>query len=284
MQCGNLLLIIAVVAPLMIGAGAAAAPPPSPAKPPHKLAALVEAAIREHPNHIEIVTFGNPRLAPVEVVRGKIGHPGAALARARPIYARAASGGTMEIVTFADRRQTAVTVLRGSPAVVAEPDLFAPGAAGSLGLFAAPDGPDLDRVAFAIDGAESSHGADPAMWRPDPEGPEGPMQVSAAAALDSGGGDRFDPIQNRRLGRDYLALLYRRYGNWPDAIAAYNWGPGNMDAWIGSGRPEIGLPLEVAHYRDRVLRDGEVRQPPPAPLTPDDREAVAVTSARITGE
>ena len=57
------------------------------------------------------------------------------------------------------------------------------------------------------------------------------------------------------LGRGYLALMYRRYGNWPDAIAAYNWGPGNMDAWIGSGRPSSGFPLGVERYRDRVLRD-----------------------------
>lgn len=48
----------------------------------------------------------------------------------------------------------------------------------------------LDRVANAVDGAESSHGNDMAMWRPDPSGPQGPMQVSEAAATDVGGGDR----------------------------------------------------------------------------------------------
>jgi hypothetical protein len=30
----------------------------------------------------------------------------------------------------------------------------------------------LDRVANAVDGAESSHGKDIAMWRPDPPGPK----------------------------------------------------------------------------------------------------------------
>jgi Transglycosylase SLT domain len=50
------------------------------------------------------------------------------------------------------------------------------------------------------------------------------MQVSEAAAIDVGGGNRFDLTQNRALGRAYLAQLYRRYKNWPDAIAAYNWG------------------------------------------------------------
>ena len=86
------------------------------------------------------------------------------------------------------------------------------------------------------------------------------MQVTAAAALDSGGGDRFDLITNRQLGRAYLARLYRRYGNWADAVAAYNWGPGNLDAWIARGRPAAGLPLSVEQYRDRVLRDGGMAQ------------------------
>jgi hypothetical protein len=111
----------------------------------------------------------------------------------------------------------------------------------------------LDRIAYAVDGAESGHGADPRMWRQDPDGPQGPMQVSAAAAADVGGGDRFDEQQNRVLGRAYLAHMYRRYGSWFDAVAAYNWGPGNMDSWISGGRPFDKLPLAVEQYRIRVL-------------------------------
>jgi Transglycosylase SLT domain len=117
-----------------------------------------------------------------------------------------------------------------------------------------PGGKDvLDRMALAIDGVESSYGSDPLMWRPDPDGPQGPMQISAAAAADAGGGDRFETVENRALGRAYLSGLYRRYGDWPDAIAAYNWGPGNMDAWIDRGRPPFDLPFSVALYRARVL-------------------------------
>ena len=111
----------------------------------------------------------------------------------------------------------------------------------------------LDRVAFAVEGAESNHGADPQMWSPDTNGPQGPMQVSAAAALDAGGGDRFDERENRALGRAYLAQMYRRYGSWPDAVAAYNWGPGHMDSWISGGRPFDKFPLAVEIYRIRVL-------------------------------
>jgi hypothetical protein len=111
----------------------------------------------------------------------------------------------------------------------------------------------LDRVAYAVDAAESSHGADPRMWRFDRDGPQGPMQVSTAAATDAGGGDRFDEMENRALGRAYLQRMFRRYGSWPDAVAAYNWGPGRLDDWISSGRLIDKLPLAVARYRTRVM-------------------------------
>jgi len=111
----------------------------------------------------------------------------------------------------------------------------------------------LDSIAYGVDGAESSHGGDPGMWRSEPNGPQGPMQVSAAAAADVGGGDRFDETENRALGRAYLAHMFRRYGSWPDAIAAYNWGPGHLDEWIGGGRPVDKFPATVDRYRNRVL-------------------------------
>lgn len=111
----------------------------------------------------------------------------------------------------------------------------------------------LDRIAYGVDGAESSHGGDPGMWRREPDGPQGPMQVSAAAAADVGGGDRFDETENRALGRAYLAHMFRRYGSWPDALAAYNWGPGHLDEWIGGGRPADKFPAAVERYRTRVL-------------------------------
>jgi Transglycosylase SLT domain len=111
----------------------------------------------------------------------------------------------------------------------------------------------VDRIAYGVDGAESSHGGDPRMWRSEPNGPQGPMQVSAAAAADVGGGDRFDETENRALGRAYLAHMFRRYGSWPDAIAAYNWGPGHLDEWIGGGRPAAKFPAAVERYRTRVM-------------------------------
>ncbi len=193
------------------------------------------------PDQVEVVTFSDPKFNPVRVLRGG--------ADTAPMPGSGVADRNIQTVSFADPRYQPVTVFRG-PAL------------GGLG-FRAPDidlfGPastaDLDRVAFAVDGVESSHGTDPGMWRAEPGGPQGPMQVSAAAASDLGGGDRFDLVQNRLLGRAYLARMFRRYGNWPDAIIAYNWGPGNVDWWIGGGRPADKLPLGVERYRNRVLHE-----------------------------
>jgi hypothetical protein len=110
-------------------------------------------------------------------------------------------------------------------------------------------------VAYAVEGAESSHANDAGMWRAALAGPQGPMQVSEEAAIDVGGGDRFDIDQNRAIGRAYIGLLHKRYGNWADTISAYNWGPSRVDGWIKEGRPEARLVADVANYVRRVLRD-----------------------------
>jgi hypothetical protein len=138
----------------------------------------------------------------------------------------------------------------------------APTFAGTIGSAPAPDlTAALDRVVVAVEGAESSHGADPAMWRADPDAPQGPMQVSAAAAADIGAGDRFDERQNRALGRAYLARMYHRYGSWPDAVAAYNWGPGHVSSWINGGRLPERFPAPVARYSSLVLaRSGLIEE------------------------
>jgi hypothetical protein len=121
---------------------------------------------------------------------------------------------------------------------------------------------DLDRIAVAVEGAESSHGRDPRMWRADWRGPQGPMQVSAAAALDIGGGNRFDLDENRVLGRAYLTRMYQRYGNWRDTLLAYNWGPGNLDLWIKAGRPFDGLNGGISSYVNRVLYESAANDDP----------------------
>ena len=298
MKCRNLLVMIAAVAAWSIASGPSAGAAASSKAKPRIAAERVRALIQRNSKNTQIVTFDDRRLPPVRIVRGSpkralgpatlgsvtlVSFPGSPMSPVRVVrggnafaaHSSFAAGvrpvqggdsGTTETISFIDPRELPVTVLRGSPVSWTGNARYAGAASAVFGLFPAATGGDLDRVAFAVDGAESSHGLDPGMWRPDFTAPQGPMQVSAAAASDVGGGDRFDLTQNRLLGRGYLALLFRRYGNWPDTIAAYNWGPGNMDGWIAAGRPAIGFPVEVERYRDRVLRDGGLAAAPGQPV------------------
>jgi hypothetical protein len=209
----------------------------------------------ELPTAIKILTFGDQVSRSVRTLKPGGDQPGAV--RSDSQISERPSGvtdRTIETVRFIDSRFQPVTVIKGS--------VFEPPAAE---LFSPATERDLDRIAFAVEGAESAHGTDPRMWRPEPNGPQGPMQVSLAAAMDVGGGNRFAEGENRALGRAYLDRLYRRYGNWPDAIAAYNWGPGKMDGWISAGRPVDKFPLEVERYRNYVLRHAALSEASAAP-------------------
>jgi hypothetical protein len=268
--------VAALVAAFGWGISAGSAAAREATKPPRNPAAIVTAYLAAYPQSAETVRFGHAGWAPVKVVRAGGWTPPAPAPRsapapsvetvtftdpnAKPVQVlrgesgrsapeRNPNGLTTEKISFADPAERPVTVIRG-PAVAVG---LSSGPGSGFDLFAPARAGDLDRVAFAVDGAESSHGADPGMWRADPGGPQGPMQVSLAAALDVGGGDRFDIRENRALGRAYLARLYRRYGNWADAVMAYNWGPAHVDLWIADGRPADRLPIEVEHYRNRVL-------------------------------
>jgi hypothetical protein len=168
------------------------------------------------------------------------------------------TGMMLVLVVMHDRVGSKATARRVASAAGAEANLLpAPTTIhpviGGAARFFPDSAPSLDRIAAAVDAAESDYGTNPRMKRADPDGPQGPMQLTAAAAADVGGGDRFDPGENRALGRAYLARLYRRYGRWADAIAAYNWGPRHMDAWIHQGRRGDRLPAAVARYTGLVL-------------------------------
>ncbi|MEX2209131.1 MAG: lytic transglycosylase domain-containing protein [Myxococcota bacterium] len=56
----------------------------------------------------------------------------------------------------------------------------------------------------------------------------------------------FEPEVNLRLGTRYLSLLYARYGDWNQALAAYNWGPGAIDKRLAEGES---LPVQ---YTNRI--------------------------------
>jgi soluble lytic murein transglycosylase-like protein len=74
----------------------------------------------------------------------------------------------------------------------------------------------------------------------------GEMLVREAGLEWTGPEMLFEPTLNIRLGTRYLATLHARYGNWKQALAAYNWGPGAIDKRLAGGES---LPVE---YSDRV--------------------------------
>lgn len=78
-------------------------------------------------------------------------------------------------------------------------------------------------------------------------GARGLMQLMPSTARSLGVSDPFDPEQNIMGGTRFLKDLLQRYGGSVDAaLAAYNWGPGNVDK-----RPDH-LPRETRDYLARV--------------------------------
>lgn len=90
-----------------------------------------------------------------------------------------------------------------------------------------------------------------------PKGARGVMQLMPGTMRDPGFGVR--PMQadteeeNRRVGQEYLDAMYRRYGDKEIALAAYNWGPGNVDKWLNSGADPKKLPAETRNYVAKVM-------------------------------
>jgi len=83
-----------------------------------------------------------------------------------------------------------------------------------------------------------------------PVGAQGLMQLMPATADDLGVENRFDPEQNLLGGSKYLKQLLDKYdGDLDHALAAYNWGQGNVD------RHGIeNIPNETRHYVAKVKK------------------------------
>ncbi len=81
-----------------------------------------------------------------------------------------------------------------------------------------------------------------------PVGAQGLMQLMPATAEELGVSDSFDPQQNLLGGSQYLKQLLDKYaGDLDKALAAYNWGQGNVDR-KGLGQ----MPEETRNYLVRV--------------------------------
>ena len=101
--------------------------------------------------------------------------------------------------------------------------------------------PELIRAVVAV---ESSYNPT-AVSR---AGAQGLMQLMPATAADLGVKDSFDPLENISGGSRYLSRLLDKYaGDLDRALAAYNWGQGNVDR---HGLEK--MPAETRNYLTKV--------------------------------
>ncbi len=132
----------------------------------------------------------------------------------------------------------------------------------ALGLWAAPAA-----YASTIADAEAKNGIPDRMlerllwqecrWRADiisgakrsPVGAIGIAQFMPATAADEGV-NPLDPIASIYAAGRYLAKLFRKFGNWSEALASYNWGQGNV-----ARKGLASAPLETVTYYSQILAD-----------------------------
>lgn len=96
-----------------------------------------------------------------------------------------------------------------------------------------------------------------------PKGAKYKAQVMPATADDPGfgvkkadlsGDDKSDAAEYNRVGREYLEKMIEKYdGNLALAYAAYNAGPGRIDAWLESGADPDKLPAETQKYLEKIM-------------------------------
>jgi hypothetical protein len=106
-----------------------------------------------------------------------------------------------------------------------------------------------------------------------PKGAVGLFQLMPATAASLGVTDSTDPVQNAQGGISYLAQLYSQFGNWVDALTAYNWGPTNVSNYGSSAAP-----ASTQQYVSTILANSGLlpTQAPVSPTAAADGSAAAV--------
>ena len=140
----------------------------------------------------------------------------------------------------------------------------------SLKAYSAPKQADAFRELFKF--VEDNEGLPPnlllrlaqqeSMFNPlatNPSGAQGMMQIIPRWHP---GVDPFDPAQAIPYAGKFLAAQYARFGSWRAALAAYNWGPGNVSKAlrrhsgdINALLADVSVPVETRNYVAQITAD-----------------------------
>jgi len=137
---------------------------------------------------------------------------------------------------------------------------------------------NVDPALLQAIAAQESGGAPNPDQAVSPKGASGRMQLMSGTAQDIGVTDTTDPVQNIYGGAKYMSGLLDRYRSPELALAAYNAGPGRVDAYLaGKGA----LPAETLAYVPGVTKHYQtIAAPAAAPQAPaDDPFTAALKSA-----
>jgi soluble lytic murein transglycosylase-like protein len=107
----------------------------------------------------------------------------------------------------------------------------------------------------------------------------GDFQFTAGTWKEWGkGGDRFSFKDEANAAANYMAFLKKKYkGDVSAALAAYNWGPGNVDkAMSKPGNWQDRLPRETRDYLNKIVGAIAKQQPAKVQVTVTNNTAARV--------
>jgi Transglycosylase SLT domain len=90
----------------------------------------------------------------------------------------------------------------------------------------------------------------------------GLFQLQPSLAESLGLSNPLDPAENAQGGTSYLAQLFSTFGDWATALAAYNWGPGNVAKYGAAAAP-----ASTQSYVTNALATAGIAVPASAPAT-----------------
>jgi hypothetical protein len=119
-----------------------------------------------------------------------------------------------------------------------------------------------------------------------PAGAQGVMQLEPPTAAQYGVTNPFDAAQNISAGVHYLADLIGQFGDLVKAVAAYNWGPGNVSNAITryGGNWLSAAPAETQNYVQAILGVTPASNAPPSSLPTPSQQQPPLTIDASTGQ